>query len=160
MRFSFILAISMVLWMPWGNAQAAEIFKKDQFTVRKVEGTCKLEIQLHDNERAPAAILAIFPSDDFYGELFTEKPRIGLAKKSVKIRFDNGKAKEINFIPDAAAEDSYWRWQYLDTSEGLLDNVSRKGKMYVEFSNGQQDFSYTVPLKGSGNAVKALKKCK
>ncbi|MEO5328808.1 MAG: hypothetical protein H7829_11260 [Magnetococcus sp. THC-1_WYH] len=160
MRLSMILASLLALMTPWGTLQAGEIFKSGQFTVRKVENTCKLEIQLHESERQPAAILALFPAEDYYGELFTEKPRIGLAHEKVSIKFDNDKAREIPFVPDAAAKDAYWRWQYLETTEGILDNVARKGKMTVEFTNGKQAFSYTVVLKGSSKAVKSVKSCK
>lgn len=160
MRPSIILASLLALMTPWGNLQAGEIFKGGQFTVRKVDNACKLEIQLHENDRQPAAILALFPTEDYYGELFTEKPRIGLAHEKVSIRFDSDKAREIPFVPDAAAKDAYWRWQYLETTEGILDNISRKGKMIVEFTNGKQSFSYTVTLKGSSKAVKLAKACK
>ncbi|MBF0145760.1 MAG: hypothetical protein HQL84_07535 [Magnetococcales bacterium] len=160
MRLSPVLASLLLLSAPWGDLQAAEIFKSGPFTVRKVDNTCKLEIQLHENDRQPAAILALFPAEDYYGELFTEKSRIGLAHEKVTVKFDNDKVREIPFVPDAAAKDAYWRWQYLETTEGILDNVARKGKMLVDFSNGKQSFSYTVVLKGSGKAVKSVRSCK
>lgn len=160
MRFSLILASLLALSTPWGSLYAGELFKSGPFTVRKVDKTCKLEIQLHENDRQPAAILALFPAEDYYGELFTEKPRIGLAHEKVTIKFDNDKPMEIPFVADAAAKDQYWRWQYLETTEGILDNVARKSKLVVEFGNGKQNFSYTVVLKGSGKAVKSVKTCK
>ncbi|MBF0138790.1 MAG: hypothetical protein HQL74_00775 [Magnetococcales bacterium] len=160
MRLPLILASLLVLSTPWGAVQAGEMFKSGPFTVRKVDNTCKLEIQLHENDRQPAAIIALFPADDYYGELFTEKPRIGLAHEKISIKFDNDKARDIPFVKDAAAKDNNWRWQYLENTEGILDNLARKTKMHVEFSNGKQNFSYTVVLKGSGKAVKSVKMCK
>ncbi|MBF0110421.1 MAG: hypothetical protein HQL76_14735 [Magnetococcales bacterium] len=160
MRLSPVLASLLVAAAPWGTLQAGELFKSGQFTVRKVDNTCKLEIQLHEGTTQPAAILALFPADDYYGELFTEKSRIGLAHEKVTIKFDNDKPREISFVADAAAKDANWRWQYLESTDGILDNVARKGKMNVEFSNGKQSFTYTVVLKGSGKAVKAVKTCK
>lgn len=159
MRFSFILAF-MTAFMTWGDLQAKEVYKSGHFTVRKVESTCKLEILLHRSDREPAAILALFPSDDYYGELFTEKPRIGLAKDKVSIGFDSGAAQEIPFVPDAAAKDNYWRWQYLETTQGLLTDVRRKNSLSVSFSNGKETFKYTVSLKGSSKAVSALQRCR
>ena len=159
MRLSFVLAFLMA-FVTWSDLQAKEIFKKGHFTVRKVEGTCKLEILLHKSDREPAAILALFPSDDYYGELFTEKPRIGLARGKVSVSFDRDKAQSIPFVPDAAAKDSYWRWQYLETTQGLLVNVRRKNNMTISFSNGKRKFKYSVSLKGSSRAVKALQRCR
>ncbi len=159
MRLSFILAF-LLAFVTWSDLQAKEVYKKGHFTVRKVEGTCKLEILLHKSDREPAAILALFPSDDYYGELFTEKPRIGLARGKVSIGFDGGRAQNIPFVPDAAAKDSYWRWQYLETTQGLLNSVRRKNDMTVSFSNGKERFNYSVSLKGSSRAVKALRRCR
>lgn len=158
MRFSFILALTLAL-LPWGDLHAREIYKSGHYTVRKVEGTCKLEIQLHKGEGEPAAILALFPSDDFYGELFTEKPRIGVARDGVRIRFDNDKARNIAFVPDAEAKDSYWRWQYLESTDGVLDQITKKNTLSVSFSNSKKSFKYSVSLKGSGKAVSALRQC-
>ncbi len=158
MRFSFILVGLMIL-LPWGDLHAREVYKKGHYTVRKVDKTCKLEILLHKGDRQAAAILALFPSDDYYGELFTEKARIGLARKKVQIQFDQETPRDIPFVPDASAKDNYWRWQYLESTRELLDLVSRKNKMSVSFSNGKSTFKYEISLKGSSKAVKALKRC-
>lgn len=159
MRFSFVLALILAL-IPWNGLQAREVYKRDHYTVRKVEGTCKLEILLHQGDREPAAILALFLTDDFYGELFTEKPRIGLARDSVRVQFDNDPPQSIPFVPDAASKDIYWRWQYLESTQGLLELIRKKNTMVVSFSNGKKHFKYRVTLRGSGKAVAALRRCR
>ncbi|MBF0162608.1 MAG: hypothetical protein HQL88_10000 [Magnetococcales bacterium] len=159
MRFSLVL-LGLLTLLPWSDLQAREIFKSGRYTVRKVESTCKLEILLHDGDQEPAAILALFPSDEYFGEMFTEKNRIGVAQKKVRIQFDQEKARDIPFIADASAKDNYWRWQYLENTQGLLNMLGKHSKMIVSFSNGKNMFKYTVSLKGSGKAVLALRHCR
>ncbi|MEO5353675.1 MAG: hypothetical protein H7835_10770 [Magnetococcus sp. XQGC-1] len=159
MRF-FPVLLGLLVLLPWGDLQAREIYKSGRYTVRKVEGTCKLEILLHEGDQEPAAILALFPSDEYFGEMFTEKTRIGVAVKKVRIQFDQEKPRDINFVADASAKDNYWRWQYLENTQGLLNMLGKRGKMVVSFSNGKTMFKYTVPLKGSTKAVLALRHCR
>ncbi len=163
MAFSWIFSILLVL-LPWSGHGAdnayKEIYKQDRYTVRKVEGACKLEIVLSKNEQDFQAILAVFPSDDYYGELFTERDKIGLARDKVMITFDKTKPRSIAFVPDASAKDSYWRWQYLEDTQELLMLIQKKNRMQVSFSNGTKNFDFTVPLKGSGKAVSALRSCR
>ncbi|MEO5378933.1 MAG: hypothetical protein H7832_14300 [Magnetococcus sp. DMHC-6] len=144
-----------------GTVSAQEFYKEGAFTVRKVEGACKLEIALPlDKEKDTAAILAIFPKDEYYGELFTERKRIGLAQKKVDIIFDKEKPRSINFVPKTDGNDDYWRWQYLESTKGMLDEVKRRNNMVVKFSNGKKSFEFTVSLKGSTKAVTTLLQCK
>ncbi|MEO5364557.1 MAG: hypothetical protein H7838_13165 [Magnetococcus sp. DMHC-8] len=159
MRFLLVL-LGLLVLLPWGDLQAKEIYKSGRYTVRKVEGTCKLEILLHEGDQEPAAILALFPSDEYFGEMFTEKTRIGIAQKKVRIQFDQEKPRDINFVADASAKDNYWRWQYLENTQGLLNLMGKRSKMIVSFSNGKSMFKYTVPLKGSTKAVLALRHCR
>ncbi|MBF0358713.1 MAG: hypothetical protein HQL70_08890 [Magnetococcales bacterium] len=162
MRFSIILAFVLAL-VPWGDLPAASdvYYQKGRYTVRKVEGTCKLEIALHHGKKQSSAILALFPSDDYYGEFFTQKDTIGLARSKVQIQFDNLKPNNIPFVQDAAQKDGYWAWQYLESTDGMLNNVAKKRNMTVRFSNVKgKKFKYTVSLSGSGNAVKSLRKCR
>ncbi|MBF0127778.1 MAG: hypothetical protein HQM02_11275 [Magnetococcales bacterium] len=163
MRFSWIFA-ALLVFLPWNGHGAEnsykEIYKNGRYTVRKVEGTCKLEIVLSKNERDFQAILALFPSDDYYGELFTERDKVGLARDKVLIAFDSGKPRPIPFIPDADAKDSFWRWQYLEDTQEILSMIQKKGEMRVSFSNGTKNFEFTVPLKGSGKAIAALRSCR
>ncbi|MBF0401203.1 MAG: hypothetical protein HQL90_10595 [Magnetococcales bacterium] len=159
MRFSLVL-LGLLVMLPWGDLQAREIYKGGRYTVRKVEGTCKLEILLHEGDREPAAILALFPSDEYFGEMFTEKARIGVAQKKVRIQFDQEKPRDIPFIADASAKDNYWRWQYLENTQGLLNLLAKRSKMIVSFSNGKSLFKYTISLKGSSKAIMALRHCR
>ncbi|MBF0294289.1 MAG: hypothetical protein HQL96_03800 [Magnetococcales bacterium] len=163
MRLSWIFAALLIIfpWLGHGAENAyKEIYKNGRYTVRKVEGACKLEIVLSKNERDFQAILALFPSDDYYGELFTEREKVGLARDKVLIAFDNGKPRAIPFIPDADAKDSFWRWQYLEDTQELLGSIQKKGEMRVSFSNGTRNFEFAVPLKGSGKAIQALRNCR
>ncbi|WP_130470676.1 hypothetical protein [Candidatus Magnetaquicoccus inordinatus] len=155
-----LVMLGLLVMVPWGDLHAKEIYKSGRYTVRKVEGTCKLEILLHEGDQEPAAILALFPSDEFFGEMFTEKARIGVAQKKVRIQFDQDKPKDINFVADASAKDNYWRWQYLENTQGILGLLGKRTKMIVSFSNGKTMFKYTVPLKGSTKAVMALRHCR
>ncbi|MEO5346921.1 MAG: hypothetical protein H7834_11165 [Magnetococcus sp. YQC-9] len=164
MRFSRIFATTVIflffLAIPGAESSYKEVFKSGRYTVRKVEGTCKLEILLAKNEKDHQAILALFPSEDYYGELFTEREKIGLARDKVLISFDNSKPRSIPFVPDADAKDSFWRWQYLEDTQELLAQIQKRGEMRVSFSNGTKTFEYVVPLKGSGKAVAALRGCR
>ena len=160
MRFAFIaaLALSMLAF----NAQAKEIYKAGSFTVRKVEGVCKLEIALStEGSNDSNVILALFSSEDYYSELFTEKNSIGLARKEVDFRFDKGNVQSISFVTDSAGKDSHWRWQYLDHSRGLLDNIKRGREMRMSFrSQKGRLFRTALPLSGSSKAVRALERCR
>ncbi|MBF0099125.1 MAG: hypothetical protein HQM05_17535, partial [Magnetococcales bacterium] len=49
------IMLGLLLLLPWGELQAKEIYKSGRYTVRKVEGTCKLEILLHEGDQEPAA---------------------------------------------------------------------------------------------------------
>ncbi|MBF0629156.1 MAG: hypothetical protein HQL91_13140 [Magnetococcales bacterium] len=165
MGVSRFFAAALFLCLPWGVVHGAEnsykeVYKNGRFTVRKVEGACKLEILLAKNERDHQAILALFPSEDYYGELFTEREKVGLARDKVLIGFDNGKPRSIPFVPEADAKDSYWRWQYLEDTQELLGQIQKRGEMKISFSNGTKTFDYAVPLKGSGKAVAALRSCR
>ena len=159
MRFSLVL-LGLLMLLPWGDLQAREIYKSGRYTVRKVESTCKLEVLLHEGDREPAAILALFPTDEYFGEMFTERARIGVAQKKVRIKFDKLKPRDIFFITDATAKDNYWRWQYLENTQGLLSLLSKHREMVVSFTNGKNLFKYTVSLKGSSKAVLALRHCR
>ncbi|MBF0447358.1 MAG: hypothetical protein HQL67_04070 [Magnetococcales bacterium] len=161
MRFSIILALLAVLF-PWGELSASDVFYQDgRYTVRKVEGTCKLEIALHYGKKQPSAILALFPTDDYYGEFFTQKESIGLAHRKIQVQFDKNKPVNVSFVLDAAQKDGYWAWQYLESTSDLLTNVARKREMVIRFSNAAgNNYKYTVSLSGSGKAVKSLKECR
>ena len=159
MRFA-VLFFGLLALLPWSDIYAQEVYKNGRYTVRKVKETCKLEILLHNGDREAAAILALFPSDLYYGELFTEKKRIGVARRKVQIRFDQEAPRDISFVSDASAKDAYWRWQYLENTQGLLSMISKKREMVVSFSNGKTIFKYNVTLKGSSKAVLALRRCR
>ena len=162
MRFSIVLALLLAL-VPWGDLGAASdvYYQKGRYTVRKVEGTCKLEIALHHGKKQSSAILALFPTDDYYGEFFTQKDTIGLASQKVRVQFDKQKPVNIAFVLDAAQKDGYWAWQYLDSTDGILRKVAKKSKLTVRFSNVKgEKFKYSISLSGSGNAVKSLRKCR
>jgi hypothetical protein len=162
MRFSIVLALLLAL-VPWSELRAASdvYYQKGRYTVRKVEGTCKLEIALHYGKKQSSAILALFPTDDYYGEFFTQKDAIGLANQKVKIQFDKSKPTNIPFVLDAAQKDGYWAWQYLESTDGVLRNVAKKRNMIIRFSNVKgKKYKYTVPLSGSSKAVKSLRKCR
>ncbi|MBF0341986.1 MAG: hypothetical protein HQL95_13645 [Magnetococcales bacterium] len=164
MGVSRIFVAAMLCLLPWvangAEGSYKEVYKNGRYTVRKVEGACKLEILLAKNDRDHQAILALFPSEDFYGELFTEREKVGVARDKVLISFDNGKPRSIPFVPDADAKDSFWRWQYLEDTQELLAMIQKRGEMRVSFSNGTKTFEYTVPLKGSGKAIAALRGCR
>ncbi|MBF0438731.1 MAG: hypothetical protein HQL93_06365 [Magnetococcales bacterium] len=163
MHFSWFF-VALLIFLPWNGHGAEnsymEVYKDERFTVRKVEGACKLEIVLSKNERDFQAILALFPSEDYYGELFTEREKVGLARDKVLVSFDKGKQKSIPFVPDSDAKDSYWRWQYLEDTQELLAQIRKQSEMHVSFSNGTKTFTFNVPLKGSGKAVTALRNCR
>ena len=159
MHFIMIL-LGLLLIAPWSNLDAQEVYKNSRYTVRKVKDTCKLEILLNKSDRDPAAILALFPNDLYYGELFTEKKRIGMARDKLRIRFDRGEEQAFGFVANASAKDDYWRWQYLENTQGLLSKISRGKEMTLSFSNGKQEFKYIVSLKGSSNAVLSLRRCR
>ena len=152
--------LGLLLIAPWSNLDAQEVYKNGRYTVRKVKDSCKLEILLNKSDQDPAALLALFPNDLYYGELFTEKKRIGMARAKLRIQFDQEKEQEIDFVADASAQDDYWRWQYLKNTQGLLRKISRGKEMTLSFSNGKQEFKYIVPLKGSSNAVLSLRRCR
>lgn len=163
MAFSrYVAALLMLLPLSGYGAENSykEVYKNGRYTVRKVEGACKLEIVLAKNEKDFQAILALFPSDDYYGELFTEREKVGVARDKVLISFDNSKPRSIPFVPDAEAKDSYWRWQYLEDTQEILPMIQKRGEMRVSFSNGTKTFEYVVPLKGSGKAIAALRGCR
>jgi hypothetical protein len=162
MRFSIVLALMLAL-VPWNDLLAASdvYYQKGRYTVRKVEGTCKLEIALHHGKKQSSAILALFPTDDYYGEFFTQKDSIGLAKQKVQIQFDKHKPSNIPFVLDASQKDGYWAWQYLESTDGILQQVAKKRQMIVRFSNTKgKKYKYTISLSGSGKAVKSLRKCR
>lgn len=162
MRFAVALLglLGFLVSSPWSDLYAQEVYKEGRYTVRRVKGTCKLEILLHNSDREAAAVLALFPKDIYYGELFTEKSRIGKARQQVRIQFEEEALQSISFVKDASGVDAYWRWQYLENMQGLLSMISRKREMVVSFSNGKSLFKYTVPLKGSSKAVLALHNCR
>lgn len=159
MRFA-VLLLGLLVWFPASGLHAQEVYKNGRYTVRKVQGACKLEILLHQGDRQAAAILALFPSERYYGELFTEKKRIGKARNKAVIQFDNESTRNVAFVPDASAEDDFWRWQYLENTQGLLSLISRKMEMKLSFYNGKEWYRYSVSLKGSSKAVLALRQCR
>lgn len=161
MRFSIVLAL-LLAWVPWGDLQASDVYYQDgRYTVRKVEGTCKLEIALHHGKKQSSAILALFPTDDYYGEFFTQKESIGLAAQRIQLQFDGAKPMDIPFVLDAAQKDGYWAWQYLESTDGVLNLVAKKREMVVRFSDARgQKYTYEVSLSGSGKAVTSLKNCR
>ncbi|MBF0308802.1 MAG: hypothetical protein HQL56_04655 [Magnetococcales bacterium] len=141
-----------------------EYYAKDPFTVRIMETgpgekVCKLEIAIPLEGLGPALILALFPNDDFFTELFTERRRVGLARNQLEIRFDQEPARTIAFKEDEASKDNYWRWQYLEKSDDLLSEVKRRNVMRLNFSNGQRNFEFEVKLTGSLQAVNKLQQC-
>ena len=155
-----MILLGLLLIAPWSNLDAQEVYKNGRYTVRKVKDSCKLEILLNKSDQDPAALLALFPNDLYYGELFTEKKRVGAARANVHIRFDQEKGSTFPFVADASAQDDYWRWQYLKNTRGLLNKISRGNTMTLSFSNGKKTFEYIVPLKGSSNAVLSLRRCR
>ncbi|OSM00366.1 hypothetical protein [Magnetofaba australis] len=166
MRFTTIALLAALTFPIAHTAQAAKvIYESGAFAVRKVttddknKEICKLEVSMELDGQV-AAYLALFESRDYYGELFTERKRIGLARESVKIAFDDEAARDIPFANGLAGMDADWRWQYLEDTNNLLDNVKRKNKMRVTFNNGAKDYSFDISLKGSSKAVKELRRCK
>ncbi|MBF0138234.1 MAG: hypothetical protein H7833_09820 [Magnetococcus sp. DMHC-1] len=159
MRFALILSL-MLLLLPV-ESQAQEIYQKDIFTVRKLEGVCKLEIAM-SLERRPVVILALFDGSKYYDELFTTRDPIGLAKGPMVLQFDQEPQIQVEFAPGLNAKDEHWEWQYLNLKKEtlqLLEEVKRRRTMEVRFSNGTKEFQFSVPLKGSTKAVKAMKDC-
>ncbi len=163
MRFLYIV-IALSLFVPWNMANAKNkndvVYQKGRYKVHKVMGVCKLEITLSKNDQDYQAILALFASDDYYNELFTERKRIGLATRRVLVGFDKHKAKRIPFVAEANAKDSYWHWQYLQESQDMLTLVKKRKSMQVKFSTNKKTFTFDVPLKGSSKAVTALRNCR
>lgn len=157
---SLAVAFSVTL-MSW-TAAAQEVYHDGAFTVRKVEGVCKLEIALSTNpSNETNVILALFSSDDYYGELFTEKDSVGLAQQEVDFRFDTGAVVTIPFVRSSEGKDNHWRWQYLENARGLLDDVAAKNQMRMSFRNQDNKmFKTALPLKGSSKAVQSLKSCR
>ncbi|MBF0612723.1 MAG: hypothetical protein G8345_03045 [Magnetococcales bacterium] len=145
----------------------SEVFKEGPFVVRKVDGGCKLETNLFAKNQKPApkeggeemmGILALFSSDKFYSEFFTNRKKVGQAQKSVKIGFDGDKAVDYPFAAQPGS-DEHWRWQYLENTKGLLEGLGKKKSMHVEFSNGKSPYRFEIPLANAAGAVNALNKC-
>lgn len=168
MRFSSaVLFLGLMLGSTLGHGQ--EIFKQDRFTVRKVETVCRLEMaisladQVGQKGNPPpetVAILGLYASNDYHGDLSTSIRRIGVVKDSVEIAFDAIKPRVIPFLAKSGGNDDNWRWQYLTDSNGLLEELKRRSAMVIAFAAGKESWRFKVPLKGSGNAVKALQQCK
>lgn len=111
-------------------------------------------------EKTTVAILTLFTGEEYYSELITDRKEVGATKDVANIGFDDIKPAPVKFVPGSEGKDDHWRWQYLEDSKGLLENVGRRSVMHLNFSNGKDKFIYEVPLKGSTKAVSALKKCK
>ncbi|MBF0158374.1 MAG: hypothetical protein HQL58_02515 [Magnetococcales bacterium] len=163
MRLSMAVILGILLTSGIAGAQdleTRELHKEGPFTVRKwvKEGVCKLEISLMKGNQ-PMGILGLLDGRKYYDELFTTRTGIGKIKDKITVRFDQETPLTVLFQPGSEAQNDNWHWQYLKSSEELLNQVRRRGTMGISFSNGKETFNFTVPLKGSGNAVKALKQC-
>ncbi len=162
---ALVIACSGVLFS-W-QVEAQEILRKGHFTVRKVDGVCKLEITMSmvdregstSSNRDPVAILALFADPDFYGELFTERRRVGMARKEVLIGFDMDPDMKTPFV-ETPGKDRHWRWQYLETPRNILDDVANRNAIRVAFHNGNQWWRFKVSLKGTARIVRRLKSCR
>ncbi|MEG3638336.1 hypothetical protein [Magnetococcus sp. PR-3] len=162
MRF-LLVPLLMLMLIPT-QAAARVDYEDGPFAVREVKDgkktVCKLEISLYKDGRI-AAYLALFNSENYYGELFTERRRIGKARNKVTVQFDDEPQQTIKFVEEAPGMDTDWRWQYLELNQPktMVDNVARKRKMKISFFNGKETFKFNIPLKGSSKAVKRLKRC-
>ncbi|ABK46176.1 hypothetical protein Mmc1_3691 [Magnetococcus marinus MC-1] len=162
MRF-LLVPLLMLMLIPT-QAAARVVYEDGPFAVREVkDGTktiCKLEISLYKEDRI-AAYLALFNNENYYGELFTERRRVGKARNKVTVQFDDEPEQSIKFVEEAPGMDTDWRWQYLELNQpsAVIDSIARKRHMKISFFNGMETFEFSIPLKGSSKAVKRLQRC-
>lgn len=148
-------------------------FQEGHYRVRQTGETCKLEVFLeskslnqskskfwkHDFSNETIGFFSVFKTDDYFGELITEKARIGLAKGKFSVQFD-GVTDESVASSDSTGADNLWRWRHFSYGKGILNRIKRGRTMEVSFSNGKNMFHFNIPLAGSSKAVKHLKRCK
>ncbi|MBF0623162.1 MAG: hypothetical protein HQL54_14690 [Magnetococcales bacterium] len=169
MRWAIILLFGLAL-LPVDLWASNVILQENHFTIRKVDKVCKLDVAFSmkdlegganqsQNVNGMVSILGLFSKGEFFGELFTRRDVIGLARKKVQIQFDRAKPLTINFVPGSDSKDQYWRWQYLEETRGLLDNIARKNTMRVSFSNGNENWKFKIGLKGTAKIVRTLRRC-
>lgn len=170
MRLLISAMLGLFMAAASGTAWAAPFYQDGRFTVRKADGACKLGVAFRagdltgkkskEKRDAELAHLYLYNSEKFYWELFTWRENVGLARENARIGFNGVKAKKVSFLKKADQKDQFWRWQYLVNTEGLMSQIKSRNKMTLAFSNGKESFDFTISLKGSSKAVKALKRCK
>lgn len=174
-----MIVMSVAVVLSWGITMLPRdaLAQKGRYEIEGRGNECALSISLTVADRIQAqgksvdaadragaeedvlAILMLYATDNYYGQLFTERKRVGLARKKVEILFDNAAPRKVHFVSKADDHDDHWRWQYLKETEGLLDAIRKKNRMRVVFSNGKDWFRFKISLKGSSRAVTQLEKC-
>ena len=164
----FLLSLFLVT-----NAFADQkIFQESHYRVRQTGETCKLEIFLesrsldrrsskfwkHGFNSETIGFFSVFKTDDYFGELITEKSRVGLLKDGLSVSFD-GKPETSVVASDSTGEDSLWKWRHFSYHDDILTRIRRSRKMDLKFSNGENLFHFSIPLKGSSKAIKFLQDC-
>ncbi|OSM07243.1 hypothetical protein [Magnetofaba australis] len=137
-------------------------YESGAYSVRqvKVDGRwmCKLEISLRQ-KGTETAYLGIYASRAYYGEIVTDKNRVGFAKKALSIRFDKERSRSVKIISDAPGSDGAWLWRYVDLPADILTKISKSRTMRVSLHNGKRTINYALSLKGSAKAVRNLRRC-
>ncbi|MBF0447068.1 MAG: hypothetical protein HQL67_02590 [Magnetococcales bacterium] len=152
------ISYSQPLW-------ARETYQQDRYTVRAVEGTCKLEIALFNTDLSWArkkevdGVLGVFESAQYYGELFVLRSNIGQVNKGLKVNFDGTPDRSISMLMDDEGVDKLWKWRYFSYDTDFLRKISKSKAMEIKFYNGRSWVTFKVSLKGSSKAVRALKYC-
>lgn len=164
----FLVALLLTFAWPPTTLAAAPYYSQSIFNVRKVNGICKLEITLPPKFRTSSsssnkkgqelAILGIFPSNRYYGEIFTSKNTIGAIQGGLDIAFDNSR-ESIDMLEDDQSSDKFWRWRYFSYNNSFLSQFKRAYAMRVSFKSGNNRYTYRIPLKGSSKALSMLHQC-
>ena len=153
----------------FGNQQT---YQAGHYRVRQTGDTCKLEIFLeskslvrsnsgfwrHGFNDETIGFFSVFQTDEYFGELITEKARVGLVDSGFSVEFD-GKTDESVVASDSTGSDNLWRWRHFAYHHKILRKIKRSRFMEVRFSNGTDRFHFKIPLKGSSKAVRALTAC-
>ncbi len=167
----FTLFILTLFLAPHAFAEQ-KIFQESHYRVRQTGETCKLEIFLdskslvrssskfwkHGFNGETIGFLSIFKTDDYFGELITEKSRVGLLKDKFSVSFD-GKPETSVVASDSTGEDSLWKWRHFSYHDDILTRIRKSKTMDVKFSNGKDMFHFSISLTGSSKAIKFLQNC-
>ena len=149
------------------------VYQDGPFRVRQAGETCKLEIFLeskaldkerssfwkHDFTSETVGFFSVFKTDDYFGELITEKARVGMAKGRFSVKFD-GVTDASVVSSDSTGEDNLWQWRHFSYGDTILARIRKSRMMEVAFSNGQDMFHFNLSLTGSSKAVRHLQNCK